>query len=48
MLFICIIEVFMDVMPENARENPKIMLVETIIVCPIIQKVLFKTQNDQN
>ena len=24
------------------------MLVEKNIVCPIIQKVLFKTQNDQN
>ena len=38
----------MDAMPGNTRESTKIMLVDKTIVCPIIQKVLFKNQNDQN
>ena len=38
----------MDAMPGNARESTKIMLVDKTIVCPIIQKVLFKNQNYQN
>ena len=38
----------MDVMPRTAKKSKKIILVEKIIGCPIIQKVLFKTQNEQN
>ena len=38
----------MDAMPGNARESTKIMLVDKTTVCPIIQKVLFKNQNDEN
>ena len=33
---------------ETQEKIQIIMLVENIIVCPIIQKVLLKIQNDQN
>ena len=48
MVFICIILVFMDVILRKVRKVRKSILVEKIIACPVIQKVLFKTQNYQN
>ena len=38
----------MEIIPGNALESLKSMLVGKIIDCPINQKVLFKIQNHQN